>query len=543
VSRSHRPAGTRGLVTGEEWLKGTFGRSSIFLSRDAITERTAVSWLRTLRTSPWASLGARGVGGAGYLSRLVSRGRCVVRVRGKGCCSPRGRIKGRGGGLVMVNGLIVVLAGYAVAWVVSLRFGTSAGLAAFVAYLAAGLVWWVWTCTGSRRVVWVVRRGWARLALACGLSVKRLDQEPAKTLYPRPTVRGDVYGVRVDCPILPGQIFDDFQRAAPAIAEQWGCVRVQVTKPRPGRVELRGLITDPLTEPYPLTLSGKSADPRALHLGRDEHGAEVHLSLAGISGLTLGGLAGYGKTSLLAYWLAQLAPNPAAALVVCDGKGGGDYEPYADRLWCYADDDLTSARDVLQRVFELMRTRQSSVRDTLGTTNAWHAGPSPAWPLVLVVVDECHTYCQTTGRRKDDKDAAYECAWLVEQLIRKGRSVMITVIVATQKQTGDSIPTAIRDNCQAALSFAVRTREAAVAALGDGIGEFPDVSPVTLQDRAYIGVAVTSLPGHPGFVRVRVPHINDTDAALIATASAVLAPDPEKKLSQSELANPVDIAA
>src|SRR4029453_6297238 len=98
-----------------------------------------------------------------------------------------------------------------------------------------------------------------------------------------------------------------------------------------------------------------------------------------------------------------------------------------------------------------------------------------------------------------------ELSRLVEELIRKGRNVAIQVMLLTQRATGDAIPTRIRDNCQVAISFATRTLDGAVAALGEEIRQHPDASPVLLNDPAYVGVAVTSLPGRPGFHRVRTP--------------------------------------
>jgi len=82
----------------------------------------------------------------------------------------------------------------------------------------------------------------------------------------------------------------------------------------------------------------------------------------------------------------------------------------------------------------------------------------------------------------------------VEELVRKGRNVAIQVMLLTQRATGDAIPTRIRDNCQVAISFATRTLDGAVAALGEEIRQHPDASPVLLNDPAYVGVAVTSLP-------------------------------------------------
>jgi S-DNA-T family DNA segregation ATPase FtsK/SpoIIIE len=42
-------------------------------------------------------------------------------------------------------------------------------------------------------------------------------------------------------------------------------------------------------------------------------------------------------------------------------------------------------------------------------------------------------------------------------------------MLLTQRATGDAIPTRIRDNCQVAISFATRTLDGAVAALGEEI--------------------------------------------------------------------------
>ena len=103
--------------------------------------------------------------------------------------------------------------------------------------------------------------------------------------------------------------------------------------------------------------------------------------------------------------------------------------------------------------------------------------------------------------------------------MRKGRNVAIQVMLLTQRATGDAIPTRIRDNCQVAISFATRTVDGAVAALGEEIRQHPDASPVLLNDPAYVGVAVTSLPGRPGFHRVRTPQVDHHQVAAIIRAT------------------------
>jgi DNA segregation ATPase FtsK/SpoIIIE, S-DNA-T family len=82
------------------------------------------------------------------------------------------------------------------------------------------------------------------------------------------------------------------------------------------------------------------------------------------------GLAGFGKTMLVAHLLGQLAPSEAVQFVLIDGKGGPDYDRLFARAWLSAKDDLTEVRDVLRRVHRLMVDRQGAIADVLGVTDA-----------------------------------------------------------------------------------------------------------------------------------------------------------------------------
>jgi DNA segregation ATPase FtsK/SpoIIIE, S-DNA-T family len=247
-------------------------------------------------------------------------------------------------------------------------------------------------------------------------------------------------------------------------------------------------------------------------------------------------LAGFGKTMLVAHLLGQLAPSPAVQFVLIDGKGGPDYDRLVPRAWLSAKDDLGQVRDVLRQVHRLMVDRQGAIAQVLGVTDAWHLGPTPSWPLVVVVIDEAHTFFHerkgTSPEVKAHNALVAELSRLVEELIRKGRNVAIQVMLLTQRATGDAIPTRIRDNCQVAISFATRTVDGAVAALGEEIRQHPDASPVLLNDPAYVGVAVTSLPGRPGFYRVRTPQVDHYQVAAIIRASAGLRTDPGGLLAE-----------
>jgi DNA segregation ATPase FtsK/SpoIIIE, S-DNA-T family len=313
-------------------------------------------------------------------------------------------------------------------------------------------------------------------------------------------------------------------------------VAVRAEQLGPGLVRLRGLARDPLLGAARTDLSGRApASLDAWWLGWAEDASPVLVRLAEVSGIVVAGLAGFGKTMLVAHLLGQLAPSPAVQLVLVDGKGGPDYDHLVPRAWLHAKDDLTNVRDVLRRVHRLMSDRQAAIARILGVTDAWHLGPSPSWPLVLVVVDEAHTFFHerkgTAAEVKAHNTLVAETSRLVEELVRKGRNVAVQVLLLTQRATADAIPTRIRDNCQVAISFATRTVDGAVAALGEEIRQHPDASPVLLNDPAYVGVAVTSLPGRPGFHRVRTPQVDHHQVAAIIHATTGLRADPAALLA------------
>ncbi len=359
-------------------------------------------------------------------------------------------------------------------------------------------------------------------------------------LVPRIRVRADEYGVRVTVRTLPRVGRTEWVKVADHLANAWGCVRVAVTQPEPGRLAIRAVRRDPLTEPYSHVPSGLApADLERWHIGRDEYAEPVAVRVSNVPGVSIAGLPGYGKTSLVNRLIASLAPSPAVQLALLDGKGGADYEDLAPRFFAICGDDLREANRLFQRVNEVRRRRSQLIRAVLGVKNMWHVGPSVAWPLVVLVIDEAHTFFAEVKGDKELMALAAENRRLVEELVKKGRSVGIVTLLATQKSTGDAIPTAIRDVCPVAVSFAQRTDEAAVAALGADIRQYPDANPVALQDPAYVGVASMVVQGRPGFVRVRTPYVSDEDVARVCAATSDLMRDPGDLLDEAARTMPV----
>ena len=221
-------------------------------------------------------------------------------------------------------------------------------------------------------------------------------------LVPRLRVRADSYGVTVMARTLPRVGRAEWVKVADHLANAWGCVRVAVTQPEPGRLSIRAVRRDPLTELFSHVPSGTApADLERWDIGRDEYADPVGVRISNVPGVSIAGLPGYGKTSLLNRFIASLAPSPAVQLAVADGKGGADYEDLAARFFAICGDDLGEANRLFRHINEVRRRRSQVIRYVLNVKNMWHVGPSASWPLIVLVIDEAHTFFAEV---KGDKD-------------------------------------------------------------------------------------------------------------------------------------------
>jgi hypothetical protein len=166
---------------------------------------------------------------------------------------------------------------------------------------------------------------WPLLAQTLGLGYR--DQWTRQHRFPAAEFTADDQGVTATVAAIAGASLADYQRVAAYLADTWGCVTVRATQEGPGRIRLRGLHRDPLLLPARMDLSGMAPDSlEAWWLGWAEDSSPVSVRLAEVSGIVVAGLAGFGKTMLVAHLLGQLAPSAAVQFVLVDGKGGPDYD-------------------------------------------------------------------------------------------------------------------------------------------------------------------------------------------------------------------------
>lgn len=411
---------------------------------------------------------------------------------------------------------------------------------------------WRWFCRNSSPPLAYHDKHRPRLHLfgfrgRTGVRVRRHETSYTETVrYPRAvrwrlTPTGWTTTVRS----IPGVGRPQLEAAAVHIQDAWRVQRVSISQPRPGRVVVNGMVRDVMLVPIGSDIAPAGTydgrDPSRIWLGRDEHGTDRWLDLKNISGVVLGGQPGGGKSQAITSWLCQLAPSPAVQFATLDGKGAGEFDDLAPRAWITAGDSVDGALDVLEQLAALMYDRLRVIREfTGGVKSIWSVGVSAAWPLMFTVLDETQQFLDmpaAKARGKDDEKTCARMVTLASDLVRKGRSVGFCTLLSTQKPTSDSLPSSISSNCALSMAFSLRTLDAAKAALGQDIGNYPSLSPVALSLPGYAGVAVASLmDGLVPFTRIRSPLITEDQAVKVAQATAALRKDPRTLLPGIRLA-------
>jgi DNA segregation ATPase FtsK/SpoIIIE, S-DNA-T family len=238
---------------------------------------------------------------------------------------------------------------------------------------------------------------------------------------------------------------------------------------------------------------------------------------------------------LVGHLLGQLAPSPAVQFALIDGKGGPDYDRLFPRAWLSAKDDLDQVRDVLRQVHRLMVDRQRTIAQVLGVTDAWHPGPSPSWPLVIVVIDEAHSFFHerkgTAPEVKAHNALVAELSRLVEELVRKGRNVAIQVMLLTQRATGDAIPTASGTTARSPSASPPHPGWGG-RRVGRGDPPAPRRLPGPVERPGLCRGGRDQPAGSAGFCRVRTPLVDHHHVAAVIRATAGLRADPAELLAE-----------
>jgi S-DNA-T family DNA segregation ATPase FtsK/SpoIIIE len=197
---------------------------------------------------------------------------------------------------------------------------------------------------------------------------------------------------------------------------------------------------------------------RPVHLGIDETGAVVHVTLAERN-LLIGGEPGSGKSVALNLIVAHAALSADCRLILVDGKRVelGLWRSCAEE---FIGPSIADAITMLRRLQSMMDSRY----DVLLDAGRRKVTAETGLPVVVVVVDELAYFSSTVGDSKQQK----EFIALVRDLVARGRAAGIIVVAATQRPSADIVPTSLRDLLGYRLAFRCSTDASSDVILGHG---------------------------------------------------------------------------
>ncbi len=369
--------------------------------------------------------------------------------------------------------LIGTLARTVWGWRVELVFAGATLLArsALESYLGPPLAWLVvgalWVAavavSPTRRLIICilhragVRRQWSNAVRRAhvGMFADRLP----RVISIREVPAGDSLVVSMP----PGAGVYDLATATEPIAALLAVRDVRVTRD-PANARLASVVIvrrDPLSGTVALPWPHADADRLSLWgpipVGVGEDGLVRYVSLPERNVL-LGGEPGAGKSAALSLLVATAALDPEVKLWLFDGKlvelatWAGCAEHSVGVSVVEAIDVLRQLqREMEHRYFSLLASRRRKV--TPGDGNDLH----------VVVCDELAHYLSAPDRKE-----RAEFTELMRDLVSRGRAAGVIVVAATQKPSGDIIPTSLRDLFGFRWAMRCSTPQASDTILGQG---------------------------------------------------------------------------
>ncbi|MFF3062338.1 FtsK/SpoIIIE domain-containing protein [Streptomyces sp. NPDC057909] len=271
----------------------------------------------------------------------------------------------------------------------------------------------------------------------------------------------------IDLP--PGIPAKKAMRAVDELAAAFGVEEAQVSvskRGRSGRIELyvsRDLPFTDKAKPGPLLALEAAANFWGpISIGPDVRGLAISISVVERSGL-VGGEPGAGKSASGNTILLAAALDPRVILVLADGKGGGDLEPFEHLCESFEGDAdpeafytllLDQVANMKHRYALLKKLGKRKVTEEL-------ANKYPELRQRLIWVDELMFY--TT-----DEEYGKKITKLLRNLVSRGRAAGIITFCATQKPGSDVVDTSLRDLLSIRWALRCTTPEASDTILGKG---------------------------------------------------------------------------
>jgi DNA segregation ATPase FtsK/SpoIIIE, S-DNA-T family len=250
----------------------------------------------------------------------------------------------------------------------------------------------------------------------------------------------------------------------------------------------------PVAGPLMKVRSWNFWDP--IPIGLDERGRTFKYLALWTSGIA-GSIPRRGKTNLIRQIALAAALDPYVRLIVWEGKGMIDWQPFERVAHFYGsgvrDGVVRALADQLEQENEERERRGKAMQELYRknkalfpeakVTQAVSRGRNARFPLTLIVLDEFQELLLQGG---DDGARAIKTLYTLAKL---GPAMGIIIWVGSQKPDAKSIPSGLRDQFGVRVAGYVPSRHPSDVILGDGA--YSD------------GVDASKLPNKPGIMLIR----------------------------------------
>lgn len=205
-------------------------------------------------------------------------------------------------------------------------------------------------------------------------------------------------------------------------------------------------------------------------LGTTMSGEDYSLKLKNVSSILVGGNPGSGKTNFLQSLVSMLSHDEVANISVIEGKGGSDWDSFADEITLIRDGgfEMEAVIELLKEKVDVMNSRLSAGMSFWGMTALERELDDTKWEVIIV--DETSPLFDTRGMSKAEKEQSAEIGRLLMYIQKIGRSAGMLVIFSSQRPNYDSLPTVIRDHAAIRVCFRVNMASVASHILRDDEG-------------------------------------------------------------------------
>ncbi|MPY81396.1 MAG: hypothetical protein GEV04_24005, partial [Actinophytocola sp.] len=276
-------------------------------------------------------------------------------------------------------------------------------------------------------------------------------------------VRPVAVGHRVQVRMPPGLAVPDLEGQAERLAAYLRLRELRILRDRDNaqRATVTLVRTDPLARavalPWPLLDADRVSLWEPVPVGISEEGEPVPVPLPERNVL-IGGEPGAGKSVSQSMLIAAAALDPEVDLTLFDGNQV-EFAVWRPCAKAFVGPSIAQAIKVLRDLEELMDRRYARLLDA----GKRKVEPGSDLRLQVVAINELAFYL-TMG----DRSAVREFASLLRDLVARGRAAGIIVLAATQRPSGDIVPTSLRDLIGFRWALRCATRDASDTILGSG---------------------------------------------------------------------------